>query len=92
MRSSVHRTARVMLTPAQLRAARALLGWSQAEFAKKCGGETDLSTIKRYEAERSDPKQSTLLVWEKTLRKAGVVLIEASDTEGAGLRWREPQR
>jgi predicted transcriptional regulator len=85
-------TARVMLTPAQLRAARALLRWSQAEFTRKCGGATDLSTLKRYEAGKSDPKQSTLLVWEKVLRKAGVVLIEATDAEGCGVRFREPQR
>lgn len=86
----VRTTARVMLTPAQLRAARALLNWSQAEFAKRCGGATDPSTIKRYEAEKSDPKQSTLLVWEKTLRKAGVVLIEGTETDGPGVRFREP--
>lgn len=89
---SVHNTAEVMLTPAQLRAARALLGLSQDEFAKRCGDAVDLSTLKRYEAGKSDPKQSTLLVWEKALRKAGVVLIDGTETEGPGVRLREPQR
>jgi transcriptional regulator with XRE-family HTH domain len=81
-----------MLTPAQLRAARALLNWSQAEFAGKCGSAIDLSTLKRYEAGKSDPKQSTLLVWERAIRKAGVVLIEGTETEGPGVRLREPQK
>jgi ribosome-binding protein aMBF1 (putative translation factor) len=80
------------LSPPQVRAARSLLGWSQEEFHDKCGGAVDLSTLKRYEAGKSDPKQSTLLVWERALRKAGVVLIEGTDTEGPGVRLREPMR
>jgi transcriptional regulator with XRE-family HTH domain len=62
-----------MLTPAQLRAARALLGWSQEDLAEKCGGVSHLSTIKRFESGKSDRKQSTLLAWRKALSKAGVV-------------------
>lgn len=92
MVGGVRNTARVMLTPAQLRAARAILGMSQEAFAKRCGGAVDLSTLKRYEAGKSDPKQSTLLVWERALRKAGVVLIDGTETEGPGVRLREPVR
>jgi transcriptional regulator with XRE-family HTH domain len=92
MAGGVGTTARVMLTPAQLRAARALLRWSQQTLASKCGGTPDLATLKRFEAEKSDPKQSTLLVWRKVLSKAGVVFIDPTETEGPGVRLREPQR
>jgi transcriptional regulator with XRE-family HTH domain len=81
-----------MLTPAQLRAARALLGWSQDYLARTCGGEPDLSTLKRFEAGKSDPKQSTLLVWKRVLSKAGVRFIDGDEKEGPGVRLREPQR
>jgi predicted transcriptional regulator len=74
MESSVTNTAGVMLTPAQLRAARALLGWSQEDLARELGGERHLSTIKRFESGKSDPKQSTLLAWRRALSKAGVKL------------------
>lgn len=86
-------TAEVMLTPAQLRAARALLRWSQDHLTKKCNGEPDLSTLKRFEAEKSDPKRSTLLVWSRVLSKAGVEFIDdGSDGKGPGVRMREPQK
>jgi transcriptional regulator with XRE-family HTH domain len=77
-----------MLTPAQLRAARALLGWSQDALAEKCGGVRHLSTIKRFESGRSDPKQSTLLAWRRALSKAGVVFIDPDGTHGPGVMLR----
>jgi hypothetical protein len=85
-------TARVMLTPAQMRAARALLRWSQAELARRCGGVGQLATIKRYESERSDAKGSTLHAWRRTLSKAGVEFIDGDEQRGPGVRLREPQR
>jgi len=78
-----------MLTPAQLRAARALLGWSQDDLAEKCGGIRHLSTVKRFESGKSDPKQSTLLAWRKALSKAGVVFIDPDDTHGPGVMLRQ---
>jgi transcriptional regulator with XRE-family HTH domain len=80
-----------MLTPAQLRAARALLGWSQEDLADRCGGAATSATIKRFETGKSDPKQSTLIAWRRALSKAGVVFID-SDEQGPGVRLREPQR
>jgi transcriptional regulator with XRE-family HTH domain len=87
----VPNTARGMLTPAQLRAARALLGWSQDILAKKCGGEPDLSTLKRFEAGKSDPKQSTLLAWKRALARAGVEFTDGGKDHGPGVRFRDPQ-
>ena len=93
MGSSARRTARVMLTPAQMRAARALLGWSQADLAGKCGGVGGLATIKRYEAGKSDAKGSTLLAWRRALSRAGVEFIDdGADGKGPGVRLMEPQR
>lgn len=85
-------TDRVMLTPAQLRAARALLGWSQEELATRCAGSGTSATIKRFETGKSDPKQSTLIAWRRALSKGGVVFIDGDDKTGPGVRLREPQR
>jgi transcriptional regulator with XRE-family HTH domain len=81
-----------MLTPAQLRAARALLGWSQEMLAAELGGERHLSTIKRFESGKSDPKQSTLIAWRNVLSRAGVEFIDGTRTHGPGVMLREPQR
>lgn len=89
---SAHTTARVMLTPAQLRAARALLGWSQEDLAARCAGSATSATIKRFETGKSDPKQSTLIAWRKALSKAGVEFLDGDEKSGPGVRLREPQR
>jgi transcriptional regulator with XRE-family HTH domain len=75
-----------MLTPAQLRAARGLLGWTQAELAKASG--VHRNSINTFEKESSDPKRSTLLALERALAKAGVVFIDADKEGGPGLRLR----
>lgn len=79
-----------MLHPAQLRAARALLDWSRQDLADASG--TARETVQYFESRGGNPKRSTLLAWERAIRKAGVVLIEATETEGPGVRLREPQR
>ena len=80
------RTARVMLTPAQLRAARGLLGWTLADLAKEAG--VHKNSINAFEIEASDPKRSTLLALERALAKAGVVFIEPDKDGGPGVRLR----
>src|SRR5690242_4201809 len=47
-----------MTTPAQIRAARALLGWKQAELAAKAGISTN--TLNNIERGVADPKLSTV--------------------------------
>ena len=79
-----------MLTPVQLRAARVLVRWSRAALAERSG--TGADTIQDFEARGSDPKLSTLHKWRRALEKAGVVFIDGTDTEGPGVRLREPQR
>jgi transcriptional regulator with XRE-family HTH domain len=79
-------TERVMLTPAQLRAARALLGWSRDELAKHSG--TAAETIQGFESRGSDPKLGTVNKWRRALEAAGVRFIDADDVDGPGVRLR----
>jgi transcriptional regulator with XRE-family HTH domain len=79
-----------MLTPAQLRAARALLDWSRKDLAKKSG--TAAETVQGFESRGSDPKLSTLNAWRRALEVAGVVFIDPNpmggDDMGPGVRLR----
>jgi transcriptional regulator with XRE-family HTH domain len=76
-----------MLTPAQMRAARGLLGWSQRELAIRAG--LPLGTIKNIERGASDPRASTLAAIEKAFIDARIILMEPGDVRdgGQGVRW-----
>jgi transcriptional regulator with XRE-family HTH domain len=78
-----------MLVAAQLRAARALVGWSRMELAKKSG--VSINTIQDFEIGGSDPKQGTIQKWRRALEAAGVEMIDATDTSGPGVRLRSPK-
>jgi transcriptional regulator with XRE-family HTH domain len=78
------------MTPAQLRAARGLLGWTRDELAEASG--VFSNTIRNFENGVSDPKQSTLLAWRRALSRAGVEFIDGDDSKGPGVRLREPMR
>jgi transcriptional regulator with XRE-family HTH domain len=71
-----------VITPAQIRAARALLGWTQATLAERC----NLSgmAIKNIEREAADPKLSTLNAIATALGKGGVVFLGPGDVRGGG--------
>ena len=80
------RTQAGMLTPAQLRAARALLGWSRDTLAgKSC---TAVETLQGFESRGSDPKLSTLNKWYRALEGAGVEFIDDDAERGPGVRLR----
>ena len=58
-----------MLTPEQIRGARAMLGLTQAELASRAGiSKTGLNNI---EGGQSDPKASTLRAIQRVLEEAG---------------------
>ena len=76
-----------MLTPAQLRAARALLGWSREELADKSG--LGAETVKNFELRGSDPKLGTVQKWRRALEQAGVTFIEETETDGPGVRLKK---
>ena len=82
-----------MFTPAQLRAARALLGWSQQDLAKASG--VHINSINAFENGLSDPKQSTLIKLRGTLFRAGIIFIDADSIAGTGagvkFMWIDPK-
>jgi transcriptional regulator with XRE-family HTH domain len=73
-----------MLTPAQLRAARALIGWTREDLADASG--VFANTIRNFEHGISDPKLSTLHKWRRALETAGVEFIDPTDDKGPGVR------
>ncbi|WP_454813803.1 helix-turn-helix domain-containing protein [Labrys neptuniae] len=76
-----------MITPAQIRAARALVGWKQTELAQ-ASGVSEIS-IKNIERGVTDAKASTLAAIQDAFRAAGVVFLEPGDMRqgGAGVRF-----
>jgi transcriptional regulator with XRE-family HTH domain len=79
-------TQAAVLTPAQLRAARALLGWSREDLAAKSG--LGAETVKNFELRGSDPKLGTVQKWRRALEAAGVQFIDADEMSGPGVRLR----
>lgn len=73
-----------MLTAAQLRAARALLGWSQPVLAKASG--VSLPTIVRMEGPVGPGRSSAANLdgVQRALEAAGVMFLAASDADAAG--------
>ena len=79
---------RLLVSIEQVKAARALLRWSQQDLAAASG--ISLPTIKRLEAE-SGPlggRNTTADAIRKTLEAAGVLFIEENGG-GAGVRLRK---
>lgn len=75
-----------MITPQQIRGARAMLGMTQAALAEASGiSTTALNNIERAAA---DPKASTLGAIQRALEAAGVEFI-AENGGGAGVRLRK---
>jgi transcriptional regulator with XRE-family HTH domain len=75
-----------MLLGQQIRAARALLGWSQAQLAKKA--EVSDMTIKRFESQQQElfgTVQSSVRI-QQALEAGGVVFIDQDDKLGPGVR------
>jgi len=77
-----------MITPAQIRAARALIGWKQTELAAAAG--LSEMSVKNIERGSTDPRVSTLEAIRQALEAAGVIFIP-SNGNGPGVRLRERQ-
>jgi DNA-binding XRE family transcriptional regulator len=75
---------RDVLTPKQLRAARALVGWSRATLADKSG--VPVRTVENFEAEKSTPLLTTAGKLRRTLERAGVIFIDPDKEAGPGVR------
>lgn len=75
-----------MITPAQCRAARALLNWRLPDLAEKAG--VSVSTVNTFELEQRKPMPANLKAIEAALEAAGVIFI-AENGEGPGVRLRK---
>ncbi|MBQ1541821.1 MAG: helix-turn-helix domain-containing protein [Caulobacteraceae bacterium] len=78
-----------MVTPRQIRAARALLGWSQQQLADNAI--VSLNALIRLERGQVDSRVSTLNAVTRALTKAGVEFIAANE-KGEGVRLTDPHR
>jgi transcriptional regulator with XRE-family HTH domain len=74
-----------MLTPPQLRAARALVGWSREDLAEK--SKMSAQAVREFELGSSDPKLGTVHKWRRALEAAGVRFIDADQQGGSGVRF-----
>jgi transcriptional regulator with XRE-family HTH domain len=75
-----------MIEPAQIRAARALLGWRQEDLSKASGVGT--ATVRRIESANSGATSyvSTLSRIQAAFETAGVLFIDDDGSAGVGLR------
>lgn len=70
------------LTPAQSRAARGLLDWSQTQLAKNSN--LSESTVRDFEKGRRQPSVNNLAAIERALETAGVIFLADGETAGGG--------
>jgi transcriptional regulator with XRE-family HTH domain len=75
------------MTPAQCRAARALLDWSQQKLADAAG--VGIVTVRQLEAGTTQPRNATVEAIQHTLEEAGVEFIDGNGG-GPGARVKAP--
>jgi transcriptional regulator with XRE-family HTH domain len=78
-----------MIFSREIRAGRALLGWSQLELAQAAS--VGVATVRRLEASDSVIRGSVETVWkiQQALEKAGVEFIPAEGMKSAGVRLKK---
>lgn len=69
-----------MITGRQIRAARALLGWSQRDLADKAL--LSETAVLRLETERVDTRASTIMKVRKSLEAEGIEFVARLDNIG----------
>ncbi len=74
-----------MTIPAQIRAARALLGWKQADLAAKAG--VSVTALIAIEGGKADPRLSTVNAIRRALEDGGAVF---TDGDEPGVKIRAP--
>ena len=75
-----------MITPAQSRAGRALLNWSQPELATSSG--VSVSTIRDFETGKRSPIANNIAAIRAALEAAGVIFVPENG-EGPGVRMKK---
>jgi len=76
----------LIMTPAQCRAARALIDWTQPRLAEAAG--LGLSTVVDFEKARRAVSPDALSAIQRAIEEAGVILV-AENGEGPGVRLRK---
>ena len=85
-----HKLCPAMLQPAQIRAARALLGWRQGDLAK--AADIGVATVQRIELlEGPAGNVATLLRIQQAFEKAGILFLDADREAGIGVRLKKPK-
>ncbi|MBS1032430.1 MULTISPECIES: helix-turn-helix domain-containing protein [Gluconobacter] len=74
------------ICPAQVRAGRALIGWTQDKLASESG--LPKRTIARIEGGESSPRSTTIAAIRTALEAAGVEFVPENGS-GAGVRLRK---
>jgi hypothetical protein len=72
-----------LVTPAQIRAGRALLGWSQENLAT--AAEVGLSTLREIEGEKRDADSRAVEAIRRALWNNGVVFLAGTQERGPGV-------
>jgi predicted transcriptional regulator len=77
-----------MLQTAQIRAARALLGWNQDDLAK--AAKVSIATIRRIEGQEGPVMGyvSTLMSIQSAFEKAGIIFQDEDAGGGIGVRFK----
>jgi transcriptional regulator with XRE-family HTH domain len=83
------RSVPLVLSPEQSRAARAWLGWSQAELAK--GANVSLRTIQAFEKGGRVPMANNITAIRRVLEIAGIRFLFARNGTAAGIARREAE-
>ena len=80
-----------MLIAQQIRAARALLGWSQSELSQAAN--VGIATIKRIEIQEESIRANTntLRRIEIALVASGIKFVDDDGQYGPGVRFRQPK-
>lgn len=73
-----------LIIPAQIRAGRALLDWSQAQLAEAAG--LGLSTVKAFESGRPGKEFLMARAMREALERGGVMFVNGDDEDGPGVR------
>lgn len=74
-----------VVSPPQVRAGRALLGWTQQQLAERSA--LSLNAVKRLENGLGDPRLSTILAVRQALETAGIEFTAADGIKGEGVRF-----
>jgi DNA-binding XRE family transcriptional regulator len=79
-----------MISTEQIKAARMLLRWDQADLAKQA--QVAISTVKRIEARPGRIQSNTNTAWllQQAFEQAGIEFIDASEDKGPGVRLAKP--